>query len=462
MQKAIYVTVCLTSIFLLHCSAQKVVTEIVTNAKYSPRLQSMLSGDSILFRFKESTFSSHGTFKTMWISATGIRRDLNLDINPDRSLVAFASEGKHEKYYFIESEKRKYFLSCLTLDVEGGTETWNVGKLEIPGMLLGSFFSDDLYLVCMNPNETILKVIQISDLKVKKERRIALPAPLLKKKKTTVALVDQNAPLTPAQAMAAVKIYRQDSLLLVLVDDPFDEFDKNQIHSKTTIYRINLESGRYSIRFVPEISKNLFYSIIFDGHLYRIVNAKDTEVQIYKISTGEIINIFKLSTFKEDPNAFAYWVNENDNNIRREKYKSVVPLLNYIIADTVSSKVGLRIGSRYGVNQSVPFLYTFGIAGALISLVSNIGLMSVPANPVIDKYFYLTGSPENGFLFTSDSGLLSQVVSEYDLEMAEENNKRYTYKSHLYGEDFAYGFYMEHNSEKIQILKFVAADSPEK
>jgi hypothetical protein len=85
--------------------------------------------------------------------------------------------------------------------------------------------------------------------------------------------------------MATVKIYRRESLLLVSVDEPFDEFDENQIYAKTAIHRLNMDSEKYSNQYIVETSKGIFYSILFDDHLYRIVNAKETSLHIYNLST---------------------------------------------------------------------------------------------------------------------------------------------------------------------------------
>lgn len=449
-----------TLLCLVSCSAQTLVTEISTEVNYTETLRGILSGDSMLFVYPKPGYSSYRSgdeLKSVWISGSGSMRELNLPLYSDRSLMTFIREGKKEKYYFLESENKKNFLTCLTVDVEAGTDTWEEGKLEIPGLLLGYFFSGDLYLICTKPTESILQVLQVNNLTVKEEKRFAFPFPLLPKKRTSVAFLNQGVPITPAEAMAEVKIYRRDSLLLISVDEQFDEFDENQIYPKTAIHQLDMKSGRYSNRHIVETSKNFFQSIIFGDHLYRLAGAR---LQIYNLKTLQE-KIIDLSAFGEDPNVFAYWVDEEDNEIRTTKYKKIIPVLNYVIPDTVSSEVRLRIGTRYATNTSVPVLYPFGLAGALLSIASNIVLMSLPATPAIDKHFYLEGSPDKGFRFTSNSGLISQSVTDYDLKMARENYKRYKYKHHLYGRDLAYGFYLEYRSDKVKIIKFERGGSAE-
>jgi hypothetical protein len=180
----IYSSLFLTLICLLNCSAQTVLTEILTKSNHTPKFKGILSGDSILFAFPEPGYSSSGDeLKSVWISGSGAMRELNLDLSPERPLMAFASEGTKEKYYFLEFKDKKYFLTCLTLDVGAGTQTWDESKLEIPGLLLGHFFSGDLYLVCTRPTESIVRVLKVDKLTVKGEKRFELPAPLLKKRR---------------------------------------------------------------------------------------------------------------------------------------------------------------------------------------------------------------------------------------------------------------------------------------
>lgn len=461
----IWLAVSFTLICLVSCSAQTLLTEISTEVNYTETLRVMLSGDSMLFVYPKPGYSSYRSgdeLKSVWISGSGSMRELNLPLTSNRSLMTFVREGKKEKYYFLESENKKNFLTCLTVDVEAGTDTWEDGKLEVPGLLLGYFFSGDLYLVCTKPTESILQVLQVkNDLIVKEEKRFAFPFPLLPKKRTSVAFLNEGVPITPAEAMAEVKIYRRDSLLLISVDEQFDQFDENQNYPKTTIHQLNMKSGRYSNRHIVETSKNFFRSIIFDDHLYRLVGTREALLQIYNLKTSQE-KIINLSTVSDDPNVFAYWVDEEDNEIRTTKYKKIIPVLNYVTPDTVSSEVKLRIGTRYATRTTVPVLYPFGLAGALVSMASNIVLMSLPATPAIDKHFYLEGSPDKGFRFTSNSGLIRQSVSDYDLKMARENYKRYKYKHHVYGRDLAYGFYLEYRSDKVKIIKFQQARSAEK
>jgi hypothetical protein len=385
----------------------------------------------------------------MWISGKGIKHDLDIPEVKDKLLAGITSEGNKKKYYFVETEIKKQTLRCLSID-ETGTR-WEQGHVEIPGIVLGIFFTNYLHLICTNPKDKILRVMQIDDLKVKGEKTFIFNESVIKKKRTTFAFWNSGKRISPSEAIASVKILRQDSLLIMSVDDPFDEFDNKQTLYKTTVYKLNLVTGKQSMLFFVEPSEAPFNSIIFDGHLFRIVMGKETHLQVFKLNTATQILSVKPSSFGKDAANYSYFINGEKNTIEKASIGNFHA--NYVIPDSVASETVLRIGATYPIRHPVGGLGGFGLAGSIIQLAVNTAILTTPAEPEADIHFYLRGSPEKGFEFTNKSGLLSQKVYEYEINKADIN-KKYQYKTFLLGQNFAYGIYLEKKSDKVEILKF--------
>ena len=447
MQK-IYLSVLLVIGFVCKVFPQVPFSEIGLEDGQAPLVKCMLSGDSILLTHQ---LTSYAPKTTMWVRADGTTKVVYMgEVDRNKALLAVSSQGNKQRYFFLETKSRNQIITSLTVDIAMGTAGWDPGQLEIPGLLLGNFFDGDLYLICNIPGEKIVRILQVSELQIKDEKKFTLNEALLLKKRTRVAFITPGKPLSPDEAIAPIKIYRSEEILTITVDDPFDEFRTDQMFYKTTIYRLELKSGRASSRFFLEQSQYPFTSTLFANHLYRVKSfRKEAHLQIFDLTTGRP-KTSDLSGLSLDENHFAYQSIDATNKIESIKLKAAIPLINYVIPDTIGSETVLRIGGRFGRSPTVPVLPGLG---SLVSLATNVTIMSLYNGLDEDIYFYLKGSPETEFKYTADSKLISQDISAYDLKTTTDG-KRYWSKSYLLGANFAYGVYLEKKSDKIQVLRF--------
>lgn len=431
---------------------QKPFAEIQVTPAPSPTISAIVSGDSILLVYKEASFIPTNS---MWFSTSGTKRNVDIEITKDRTLIQICSEKDVEKYYYVEYGKKSFVLSCLTLDVKTGSKQWDQEQLEVPGILLGSYVDGDLFLVCTDPKEPVLKIIRTNGSTIKELKTFELREPLIKGKRTSVTFSDLDLPLTPDEATASVKIFKQDSVLLISTDESYDEYAKIHGPLKTGVYRINIRSGRSDYKIFMANSEDVLHSTIFNNCLYRLVRSNTAMLQIFDLTTSRQTASFDLSLFKDAPNSFAYLANDDNHNVLKTDLIHTLPLVDYVIPDTVSSTLILRVGARMAVNPNIPLLSAWGLPALMVSFTAQMVLLSKPAVPAIDIFFYLKGSPEGGFYFTADSGLLSQTIANYEFELTA-NPKKYQYKTYLFGNDCAFGIYLERKSDKIQIQKFSA------
>jgi hypothetical protein len=144
-------------------------------------------------------------------------------------------------------------------------------------------------------------------------------------------------------------------------------------------------------------------------------------------------------------------LNDNNHSAGKTLFGATIP--DYVIPDTVSSHLVLRIGARYQTEPFVPLVSTAGIGMLLVSLTTKAALLSIPDAPKIDNFFYIKGSVELGFYFTKDSGLMSQTTANYEVD-ATRDEKKYRRRSRIIGSRVAYAIYLERKADKIEILKF--------
>jgi hypothetical protein len=432
-------------------SAQSLFGTYDLKLKGVPTIGTMMAGDSILITSK----SNGGLVRdALWISPQANKTSTDLGELQDKPLIAIVAGKTMDLYYFLEEHGNTNYLKCAVIDKVSGTRYVKDEFVELDDLPVGGYVDDGLNLICLTPKTNDVTVIKVADMRIMRETVFHLNAPLLRNKRTAVAFFDRRHPVRPDQATARVKLYLRDSLLIITCDEPFDEYDQPGTLYKTRVYELNLNSGTYSNRYFIEQSTQWFNSIIFNNYLYRVVQGEDGVLEIFDLVTGEqkppvLFSAFQLS----QPNRI-YVSDDRNHSITMTTFKRTFANPTYVIPDTIGSEIILRIGERYGFRTTVGPLTAFGVAGLFLSVVTNVVLLSRPTEPVVDQYFYVKGSPANGFSYTADSGLLSQKISNYDVSVARDQ-KEYRFKSHLVGRTVAYEVYMQKKTNKVNVLKFL-------
>lgn len=429
--------------------AQVPFAKIEVHPSSNADVECSISGDSILIGYNYARFIPK---RTLWIASNGTQKEAEFgELDENRELLAVLADGSVTKYYFTETDNKRQVIKCLVFDQRAGTKTWISGDFPIEGILLGHYFDDGLHLISVLPRENTLKIVRMKDLRIVSEKVFTLTAPLLKHKRVSVAFIEEGKLINSAQASASVKILKTDSSIIITADEPYDDFDKEHFINRTNIFHLDLASGRVANQYIVEQSSFAFNSIVFKGNLYRILQSRKPLLQIFNLKTGTKSFSLDLSSLK-NIHHFGYSTNSEKRTIKKDDLKALAPYENYVIPSMVGDDIVLQVGARYPIKHMAPTLVGFGLAGLMVSAVTNTIIRSTPSQHATDSYYFLVGSPQNGFLYTGDSKTLSQQISEHEMKV---NYVKYIAKIHLYStDDTAYGVYLPYKGNEIEIIKF--------
>lgn len=437
------------------CShSQQILTEINAVRNESLRLDAGAFGDSLLLIQREY----QKTKSIQWISATGKVRPTLLNDVDTRNLIGIeAGLDRFARYYFLESGKKSAEVKCLFVNEKTDSIFWQNEALEIPGAFVGSFFREGLNIISIVPNSHILRVLHLDGLTLKNEKSFGIGNFFSGSARGQVGFFSDDKPMTPGDAVAPVKILLTDSLLMIMKDDSYDPATNvAQPILKTTVQQLNLYTGSNTNKFYPQNVRGFIYSMIFGKQLYRIVKEQKQQpiLQVLDLKTGEVILSQDLAPLVNDPETFIYNVDEEKHTITKNEVKPLMKILNYLTVESVGSKIVVRIGRRVPArNTFVPIIAPLGPVVALASLATNLALLSMQGGPSFDSYFYLKGSPETGFRFSADSGVISQTISNQELADAAAGIK-YANSMHIPARGFTYALYIERKSNKIQVKTY--------
>ncbi|HEU5148504.1 MAG TPA: hypothetical protein VFT90_17375, partial [Chryseosolibacter sp.] len=153
------------------------------------------------------------------------------------------------------------------------------------------------------------------------ERLFNLSFDFSKFSNSDIAFVPEGAVIGASQASARVKIFIRSPNILIVSDDPFDEYSPSpQNIYKTVLININTRTGELSNRMVPEMSKGNFRSFPLSKYLFRVVAwAGDFTLQMFDIENGELLNSKTILYDKKYKDKFVFFREGRDNTISKEE-----------------------------------------------------------------------------------------------------------------------------------------------
>jgi hypothetical protein len=456
MFKAILLVFCILTSMI--CVSQTLITEIDLKKQWKfKELQCRPMGENIFLYYE------------IWKPIRDQIEYYTVSISPDGKINSFEIPQLHEKYiaaitnhddknyfYYFNEEKKNIILRVVERDF-ANNKTVLSQDIPVEDNLLGYYTSeDDLFIASFEKkNKYVLKISQIHRLSAAETKSYNLSVDLSTLKISDIAFIEQPNLVGAEQAQSKVKILCFKDEIIVMVDDPFDQH-------KTTITRINTQTGLTNTMVFTEARTFNFRSFIFDNYLFRTLHSSNSiELQIFSLTTGELLNTTNISLYKSLKEKHVYFKEGRSMTI------SDTETLFHMIKGTLFSNPFLTVENEPVTGQFIITWGTYydnngiGPSVGLTPLLAFVSFVAITAakqlsdGPGISRYFYMKGNPVEGFNFIEGTKLVNtrERVDQFEI-MRQNSGVRYESKQYIKNNDATFGIYYEADTHKITLYKF--------
>ena len=305
------------------------------------------------------------------------------------------------------------------------------------GRVLGSYIKNGtLTLISYHGATKSLNIQDIDGVHASPARTFHITIDLDQNANIPVAIISSNKIPRLSQAVSLNKIFIDDKSIVVVSDEsPLFENEGDKIY-KTTIFRGDLQTGKYSYKVIPTTRQGKFRSFYFDNLLFKLTLTPNRVLEVYSVESGT-----RLST-QTLPNKT---LKEAGFNPKNNAYQGVIvsrdSTNNFII--TLAAHTALN--GQYRQPQ-------------MTELTAQQNLLYFEHADVLNLQTFETscfwkGTPEKGFTLCNEPIAPLHRINRFEAEQVQ-NKKPFKLKRYLYTPSSIIAFYNEAGSDVLKILRF--------
>jgi|GEM_PF-3899178 len=443
-------------------NCQTVVDSI--SVKYNDiHISSIAFEDSLFLKINSPSLLKDQWF---WLSKDGKHREVDLKELNGEFIFAITKTADRATYYYFRENSKRIILNYTQVLKDGSTK-FSRTPIAIDGRFIGSYVDSTLHILTFNKKEKFLLTdTEIDDgLKIG-ESDFPLSINLSNFKVHQIALIDEGGYQSPMQSKALVKIYNHKKELIVVADDPFQQYKNEQNNFFiTTVIRIDKQTRKLVTNSLFEQRQGNFRSIVWGNYLFKL---------IYDNQNGEggiELGVFQLDNLKNKKiqhipfkaiNKVARLGSDNrtidlfPEGKKRRKVDVGINASPFILIDSLDNKnLILMIGSNFEPKSPVPLMFpgAGGIVAASAIFFITATLQEASWGDSNQLYTYLSGDLKNDFV-KIDLGKFGQGSID-QFEMAKDDAyQKFDYKGYALFNQQIYCFYIVKKSKFLRIMTF--------
>jgi hypothetical protein len=437
-------------VLLLSCDwlfGQDVVLDLAINKDSFGRARGFASGDSAFLDVPQAEKPT-----SYWISPLGVR-EVNL---PELRRLPFFAVGRTDSiyYYFVIEDKKKVNLSALV--VKDGFRRLSKTTVELQTRLFGHFVENGtLYLLTAEKSGYQLRLLGFAGLKQVSNQVFSLSFDLGKFKKTGVSFYDGSRTTMPDDVVRPIKIRKEKNVLWMTVDEIRNEYQQPPYPmNKTTVVRLDLNTGQSSTYIFSEESNAPFGSVVHHGILYRLVPGDPYRLDIFQIESAKKLQSYSKQQFSNENLPVIKTIrNGSNSNITRIVAKNLTidwAAGALVMVDSVDQNgVLLTLGIKHLKQSGFPIVAgpVLGLAAAFTSILISGAIREIREDSETYEYVHVLVRDGEQKL-TRAVATRRQRIDEYELEI------RPTFKGYLHSSAESYGVYILSKNTQIRLVRF--------
>lgn len=427
--------------------AQEVVCSIPIGDRRVTAIRGLELGDSVFISFTHAApvterYNEHE--ESYWLSPSGRINRVDLPEMKDHVLAAVTGSGY---YYFFGQDKKSTFLRCIKIDSLTGQKSLLPGQLVIPGRILASLVDQDLYLMWVEKENYVIKIVRLREMEIIEEKQFSLSFPAFKSNSDYVPFVDMERSPRIEDFPHKTKVFKQGREIHMVWDDRGDGLETEKRTFKTTVCKLDLETGKVSNKAFFCDHWN-FSSTVIDNYLVRSVVGK--EVQFYNLSLNKLEYTMPYVDEKQK-GAFLYYRIGRNRAVRMEdsKYAPGGHLLG--IRRGGEGDFSMIVGGSTIDKVHVPLVVV--PVTLIITPSMNVPLRNLVEEGYTSVYGYYRGDFTTGFKIDPNPGWVRKAIDDHEIAQIK-NGTRYEKKAYLPVEDGVVAIYHERDAKELKIIMF--------
>lgn len=421
------------------------------------QISSIALRDSLFLRV-HSIYTSKDQY--FWLPKEGALQKFDLNELDLEFIIAITKSKEGIIYYYLNKNSKKIELSSFQVSVSGMKKP-STNPIEIDGRFVGSYVDSALHILTFNKKEKfVLTDTQFKEGTKVGERDFPLSINLSNYKAHQIALVDEGGYQSPLQSKALVKIYNRKKDLIVVADDPFQQFknEQNKFFT-TTVVRIDKQTKKAVTNSLFEQRQENFRSVVWGDYLFKLTYDTRNGVDGIELVVFQLDNL-KNKKIQHIPfktiNAIARLGDANrtielsPEGKKRRKVEAGKNPSPFVLIDSLNNNnLVLMIGSNFEPNSGIPIVAPNGLALFVITA----SMQEVGWGGSNQLYTYLSGDLKNDFVELDLKKISPGIIDKF--EMAKDDaHQRFAYKGYARFDNKIYCFYLPQKSKFVRIMTF--------
>jgi hypothetical protein len=435
---------------------------LVTNglvSTWSQEFSTIESKDGILFQTIQSFplndtlfvfFSTAGKkdFNSILILPDGTQKVIRLNELKEKAIAAITSTREHLHFYYFERGKDFVALNVLSLDKKTLKKTL-LTPLSIPGRVIGYDVNDSLTVLSYDQKTSLLHLHRFKNFKLSFANQYAVNAHLFREKTT---FISSSEITQPSDADSDIKVYLREKYLWIIAEN-----NENKLMGTSTIFRIEILSGKSATMGIFEYSGNKWNTMLFGEEILKVVKSKGITLTAYAFQKNEPV----FSVTYEEGSAISKERAYERRGVSNEAFSINIqqslkawgrPI---VVPFSDGNSILLKIGNyepKLNPKSPVPVLSS-GVM-KLIFEMTKIGSYAFNNKASDDRYFYLKGDFIKGFSYEPNPKAIEKVIDEFEIT-SWQKSMPLSGKGYVTSKDAAFGFYkFEKHYDQLKIVKF--------
>lgn len=303
-------------------SQENILKIQLPKSKTPEEIQVISTEDKFLLAYKAGYVTPRSQpYNFYWVDKQGTVSEADYPELRGKLIAGITQDSVHSYFYYLDGDKKSIVVNAIRENRLTG-EKKACDPLVIEGKLLGVTSDKNRLIVYSFEKKAYqLRITEKVNDAPANERLFNLSFDFSKFANSDIAFIPEGAVIGASQASARVKIFIRSPNILIIWDDPFEEYSPSpQNIYKTVLININTRTGELSNKMVPEMSKGNFRSFLLSKYLFRVVAwAGDFTLQMFDMEKGELLNSKTLLYDKKYKENFVFLREGRDNTISKEE-----------------------------------------------------------------------------------------------------------------------------------------------
>jgi hypothetical protein len=431
----------------------KIPLQDIVNGNNQLGIQGLVLNDSI---FMAGYPTKNGPAKAFWILPSGEVVKLNSPELKNKLVVALASSGDSTYFYYLEQLKYTISLRAVVQSQQTGVITSSNKSISFTGSFVNIFHQGQhTYLLSIFKERNEIRLSEIKGIERLNETFL-ISAVDLNTNLSPFSFVSENEILSPLAAASPNKIYQQGNFLYIGID----QTKALDGMPKTSILKINLNSGESELRIIVDNAGKQFRTYIENDYIFKITKSRSAGaiISIYDLADFSLRQTMKINKETAIAQNRSYKKDFAKTTDKESVWDAISNTSSSFIMATPTDSVNfiVRVGTHHLVDRSgagfIPVVSAFQVL-AIVGAVARVAALSLSEMESVDHYFYLKWDGKNELAYADKPVSAIQAIDTYDITMFKQKRK-FEYKGYLQTHSKVFGFYQESGSKFLDIILF--------